>query len=56
VKADLEADEPSPIEYNAAKPEAILEADKAIQARKVAPTSVTIVPVGEMFEGETSPE
>jgi len=56
VKAWLEADEPSPIEYNAAKPEAILEADKAIQARKVAPTSVTIAPVGAMFEGEAAPE
>jgi zinc protease len=56
AKAYLEADEPSPIEYNAAKPEAILEADKAIQTREIAPTSVVIVPVAEMFEGDATPE
>ncbi|MEZ5330695.1 MAG: pitrilysin family protein [Thermoanaerobaculia bacterium] len=54
VKAYLEADEPSPMEYNAAKPDAILEADKAIEKRKVEPTSVTIVPASEMFEGGSS--
>lgn len=53
VKAYLEADEPSPIEYNSAKPEEILAADKTIQTRQVAPTSVVIVPAEEMFEGGT---
>lgn len=50
MKAALLADQPSPIAYEAAVPEAVTAADQAIAKRKVAPTAVAIVPVDAMFE------
>ena len=50
LKEALEADEPSPIRYNSEVAPAVLEADKAIIGRKIAPTEVRIVPVGDVFE------
>lgn len=46
----LKADEPSPITYEAEVAPRVREADAVIQARKIAPTEVRIVPVAEMFE------
>lgn len=50
VKAYLEADQPSPITYESEVGEEVLAADKVIVKRKVAPTSLEILPVGEVFE------
>lgn len=50
LKDALEADAPSPIKYNSEVAPEVLEADKAIVGRKIAPTEVRIVPAGEMFE------
>jgi zinc protease len=50
LKDTLQKDEPSPKTYNA-QPEAdVLEADKTIQALKVKPTKIEILPVAEVFE------
>jgi zinc protease len=51
VKAYLEADEPSPMTYNAEVPEEVTTTDKEIVGIAVKPTSIEIVPVGAMFEG-----
>ncbi len=50
VAAALRADEPSPMEYNAPPSEEVLAADETIEARLVEPSSVSVVPVAEMFE------
>ncbi len=50
LEAALETDAPSPMIYNSPKSEEILAADKLIEARKITPTGITIVPVAEMFE------
>jgi len=50
LKETLEKDEPSPKTYNA-KPEAdVAEADKTIEALKVKPTSIRILPVDQVFQ------
>ncbi|MGH9464763.1 MAG: M16 family metallopeptidase, partial [Thermoanaerobaculia bacterium] len=49
-QAALEADAPSPMTYNSEKTAEVLAADKFIEARQVAPTEITIVPVATMFE------
>ena len=50
LKETLEKDEPSPKTYNA-QPEAdVAEADKTIQALKVKPTSIRILPVDQVFQ------
>jgi zinc protease len=46
----LFADAPSPISYEADVPADVLAADQVIQARKVAPTAVEIVPAATLFE------
>lgn len=46
----LRTDAPAPITYESAPSAAVLEEDKAIEARKIAPTEVRVVPVAEMFE------
>lgn len=50
VKAALEADESSPMVYNTDPEPEVVEADKLIDAIKVAPDSITIVPIEEMFQ------
>ncbi len=52
----LKKDEPSPMEYNSEVDDAVKQADKSIVDLKVAPTSVEIVPVSEMFEGTGAKE
>ncbi len=49
-KASLEKDEPSPMKYNTQAAPEVLTADKTIEALKVKPTSVEIVPVAQVFE------
>jgi zinc protease len=49
-KATLEKDLPSPMKYNSQAAPEVLEADKTIEAIKVKPTSIEIVPVGQVFE------
>ncbi|MGH9457143.1 MAG: M16 family metallopeptidase [Thermoanaerobaculia bacterium] len=49
LKEALVSDRFSPIAYDAEKPAELLEEDKVIGARKLAPTSVTITPVEEVF-------
>ena len=49
--AALLADEASPIEYDSEVEPEVLETDREIVELPVKPTSVAIVPVGEMFEG-----
>jgi hypothetical protein len=53
VKTALEKDAPSPVKYDSPVPQEVLEADKTIQAIKVRPTAVEVVPVGEVFQKET---
>jgi zinc protease len=50
VKAYLEADEPSPMQYNSPPPDEVIEADKTIEKLPVAPDEIRIVPVDSMFE------
>ncbi len=50
VQAYLEADESSPMVYNTAPEPEVVEDDKVIDAIKVAPDSITIVPIEEMFQ------
>jgi zinc protease len=50
LKETLQKDEPSPKKYNSEVPEEVLEADKTIQALKVRPTRIDIVPVTEVFQ------
>ena len=50
LKAALEKDAPSPMKYNSQTAPDVLEADKTIEVLKVKPTSIEIVPVGQMFE------
>jgi len=50
VQAYLEADGSSPMQYNTDPEPQVIEDDKVIDAIKVAPDSVSIVPIGEMFQ------
>jgi zinc protease len=50
LKATLEQDAASPKTYNAQPAKEVLEADKTIQAIKVQPTRVEVVPVEQVFE------
>jgi zinc protease len=49
-KSALEKDEPSPMKYNSQMAADVLEADKTIEALKIKPTSVEIVPIAQVFE------
>ncbi len=51
VRSYLEADEPSPMEYNAPPEADVVRADKTIQRIPVEPDAFEIVPVQAMFEG-----
>ncbi|HWM89445.1 MAG TPA: pitrilysin family protein [Thermoanaerobaculia bacterium] len=50
VKEALQKDAPSPKTYNSQVPADVTEADKAIQAIPVKPTSIEIVPVAKLYE------
>jgi zinc protease len=50
LKETLQKDEPSPKTYNSQAPADVLEADKTIQALKVQPTRVDVVPVAQAFQ------
>lgn len=50
LKDTLQKDAPSPKTYNAQPAAEVLEADKTIQAIKVQPTRIDIVPVAQVFE------
>jgi zinc protease len=50
LKATLEQDTASPKTYGAQPSQEVLEADKTIQAIKVQPTKVEIVPIAQVFE------
>ena len=50
VQAYLEADESSPMQYNTEPEPEVVEDDKVIDAIKVAPDSITIVPIDEVFQ------
>jgi len=50
VQAYLEADEPSPMQYNAQPEAEVVEADKAIEALPVDPAGFRVVPVDAMFQ------
>ena len=50
LKEMLQKDEPSPKKYNAQAPPNVLADDKTIEALKVQPTRIDIVPVGEVFQ------
>jgi zinc protease len=50
LKEALQKDEPSPKKYNTQAAPAVLEADKTIQALKVQPTKIEVVPVGQVFQ------
>jgi zinc protease len=50
LKETLQKDEPSPKEYNSTVAPEILEADKTIQALKVRPTRIDVVPVAQVFQ------
>ncbi|HXO19392.1 MAG TPA: pitrilysin family protein [Thermoanaerobaculia bacterium] len=49
-KAALEKDEPSPMTYNSKPGEDVLAADKTIEALKVKPTAIEIVPIDQVFQ------
>jgi zinc protease len=49
-KATLEKEEASPMKYNSQPAAAVLEADKTIEAMKIKPTSIEIVPIAQVFE------
>ena len=50
VQAYLEADEPSPMQYNTEPEAQVIEDDKTIEAIKVAPDGFSIIPIEEMFQ------
>jgi zinc protease len=50
LKETLQKDEPSPKTYNSTVTPDILAADKTIQALKVQPTRIDVVPVAEVFQ------
>jgi len=50
LKDTLEKDDPSPKTYNATPEPEVAEADKTIQAIKVKPTSIRILPVDQVFQ------
>ena len=50
LKDTLQKDAPSPKTYNTQAPAEVLEADKTIQAIKVQPTRIDVVPVSQAFE------
>jgi zinc protease len=50
LKETLQKDVPSPKQYNSTVAPEILEADKTIQALKVQPTKIDVVPVAEVFQ------
>lgn len=50
LRAALEQDQPSPMQYNTPPEEEVQAADRIIEARPVQPTSFRIVPVEQMFE------
>jgi zinc protease len=50
LKETLQKDAPSPKTYNAQPAAAVLEADKTIQAIKVQPTRIDVVPVEQVFQ------
>ena len=50
LKETLQKDAPSPKTYNSTVPPNVTEADKAIQALKVRPTRIDVVPVAEVFQ------
>jgi zinc protease len=52
LKKTLEADAPSPIAYENPVPAEVTKADLTIQAIPIDPAAVTIVPVGNVFEGK----
>jgi zinc protease len=50
LKETLEKDDPSPKTYNATPGPDVIEADKTIQALKVKPGSIRILPVDQVFQ------
>jgi zinc protease len=50
VQAYLEADEPSPMQYNTDPEPQVIEDDKTIEALAVGPAGFRIVPIDEMFQ------
>lgn len=50
VRAYLEADEPSPMKYNAPPEDEVIKADKIIERIEVRPASIEIVPIEEWFQ------
>ena len=50
LKATLQQDAASPKTYGAPPSQAVLEADKTVQAIKVQPSKVEVVPIAEVFE------
>jgi zinc protease len=50
LKDTLQKDDPSPKTYNAQPEPEVVEADKTIQALKVKPMSVEIVPIDQLFQ------
>jgi zinc protease len=50
LKETLEKDDPSPKTYNATPGADVIEADKTIQALKVKPGSIRILPVDQVFQ------
>jgi zinc protease len=50
LKDTLQKDDPSPKTYNAQPEPEVVEADKTIQALKVKPTSIQILPIDQVFQ------
>ena len=50
AQAYLEADEPSPMQYNTDPEPQVIEDDKTIEAIEVAPDAFRIVPIDDMFQ------
>jgi zinc protease len=50
LKRTIEADRPSPMKYENPVPESVTQADARIQGLQVRPATVTIIPVGTLFE------
>jgi zinc protease len=50
LKETLQKDEPSPKTYNSQVAPEVLDADKAIQALKVRPTRIDVVPIDQVFQ------
>lgn len=55
LKAQLQKDDPSPVQYASPVKEEILAADKEIQGLKVRPTAIEIVPVERVFQSGKAP-